>query len=153
MKILVIHGPNLNLLGRREPSQYGTVALEEINKKITSYAKREKVEVTIFQSNSEGDIINKIHEAVDFYDGILINPGAYTHTSIAIRDALSAIELPVVEVHLSNIYKREGFRKKSFISEIAIGVISGFKEYSYILGTQALIHFLKERFHSQNIDK
>ena len=134
MKILIIHGPNLNLLGKREPDQYGVLTLDQINKMILERAQKETVEVKIFQANSEGEIISEIHRAIGVFDGLVINPAAYTHTSIALRDALLAVELPTVEVHLSNIYQREEFRKQSMISDVAIGVISGFREQSYILG-------------------
>jgi 3-dehydroquinate dehydratase-2 len=144
MKILIIHGPNLNLLGKREPDQYGALTLDQINKLILECAQKENVEVKIFQANSEGEIISEIHRAIGVFDGLVINPAAYTHTSIALRDALLAVELPTVEVHLSNIYKREEFRKQSMISDVAIGVISGFREQSYLLGLQALIYYLKE---------
>ncbi len=144
MKILVIHGPNLNLLGTREPDQYGTLTLEQINNKILSCAKNQNVEVKIFQANSEGEIISEIHRAIGNFNGIVINPAAYTHTSVALRDALLAVELPTVEVHLSNIYKREDFRKQSLISDVVLGVISGFREQSYILGLEALLHHLKD---------
>jgi len=144
MKILVIHGPNLNLLGTREPDQYGTLTLEQINNKILSCAKNQNVEVKIFQANSEGEIISEIHRAIGNFNGIVINPAAYTHTSVALRDALLAVELPTVEVHLSNIYNREDFRKQSLISDVVLGVISGFREQSYILGLKALLHYLKE---------
>ena len=143
MKILIIHGPNLNLLGKREPDQYGVLTLDQINKMILERAQKETVEVKIFQANSEGEIISEIHRALGNFDGIIINPAAYTHTSIALRDALLAVELPTVEVHLSNIYQREEFRKQSMISDVAIGVISGFREQSYILGLEALIYYLK----------
>jgi 3-dehydroquinate dehydratase II len=142
MKILIIHGPNLNLLGKREPDQYGSQTLEQINSAIRSRAQQEKVAVEIFQANAEGEIIAEIHRAMGNFDGIIINPAAYTHTSVAVRDALLAVALPTVEVHLSNIYKREEFRKHSLISDVALGVISGFREQSYILGLEALIHFL-----------
>jgi 3-dehydroquinate dehydratase-2 len=144
MKILIIHGPNLNLLGKREPDQYGALTLDQINKLMLECAQKENVEVKIFQANSEGEIISEIHRAIGVFDGLVINPAAYTHTSIALRDALLAVELPTVEVHLSNIYKREEFRKQSMISDVAIGVISGFREQSYLLGLQALIYYLKE---------
>jgi len=147
MKILVIHGPNLNLLGTREPEQYGSLTLEQINNTILSRAQKENVEVKIFQANAEGEIISEIHRALGNVDGIVINPAAYTHTSVAVRDALLAVALPTVEVHLSNIYKREEFRKKSMISDVVLGVISGFREQSYILGLEALIHFLKNNPH------
>jgi 3-dehydroquinate dehydratase-2 len=144
MKILIIHGPNLNLLGKREPDQYGVLTLDQINKMILERAQKETVEVKIFQANSEGEIISEIHRAIGVFDGLVINPAAYTHTSIALRDALLAVELPTVEVHLSNIYQREEFRKQSMISDVAIGVISGFREQSYILGIEALIYHLKQ---------
>jgi len=144
MKILIIHGPNLNLLGKREPDQYGVLTLDQINKMILERAQKETVEVKIFQANSEGEIISEIHRAIGVFDGLVINPAAYTHTSIALRDALLAVELPTVEVHLSNIYQREEFRKQSMISDVAIGVISGFREQSYILGLEALIYYLKQ---------
>ena len=147
MKILVIHGPNLNLLGKREPEQYGSLTLEQINSAICSRAQEKKVEVKIFQANAEGEIIAEIHRAMGNFDGIIINPAAYTHTSVALRDALLAVALPAVEVHLSNIYKREEFRKHSLISDVVLGVISGFREQSYILGLEALIHFLKNNPH------
>ena len=143
MKILIIHGPNLNLLGKREPEQYGTLTLDQINEKILLQAQKENVEVKILQANSEGEIISEIHRALGNFDGIIINPAAYTHTSVALRDALLAVALPTVEVHLSNIYKREDFRQKSMISDVSIGVISGFREQSYMLGLEALIYHLK----------
>jgi len=134
----------LNLLGKREPDQYGVLTLDQINKMILERAQKETVEVKIFQANSEGEIISEIHRAIGVFDGLVINPAAYTHTSIALRDALLAVELPTVEVHLSNIYQREEFRKQSMISDVAIGVISGFREQSYILGLEALIYHLKQ---------
>ena len=139
MKILVIHGPNLNLLGRREPDHYGTMTLETINDLLNDAAQKAHIEISFLQSNSEGELVDIIHKAIGSFDGILINPGAYTHTSIALRDALSAAGMPTVEVHLSNIYSREDFRKKSYISAVVMGVISGFREQSYLLGLQALI--------------
>ncbi len=143
MKILIIHGPNLNLLGKREPDQYGTRTLEEINERIMLHAQKQHVAVKIMQANAEGEIIAEIHRALGNFDGIIINPAAYTHTSIALRDALLAVGLPAVEVHLSNIYKREEFRRTSMISDVVIGVISGFREHSYVLGLEALIYHLK----------
>ena len=142
MKILVLHGPNLNLLGTREPTIYGHITIDEINSEISSLANELGVEVSFFQTNSEGSMIDKIHSAIGGYDGILINPAAYTHTSIAIRDALSAVSLPVVEVHLSNIHRREEFRATSFITPIAVGQISGFGPDSYLLGLRALFNHL-----------
>ena len=142
MKILVMHGPNLNLLGTREPSIYGNVTIKEINSAISALALEMGIEVNIVQSNSEGALIERIHAAIGIYDGILINPAAYTHTSIAIRDALSAAALPVVEVHLSNIHSREEFRSRSFIAPIALGQISGFGPDSYLLGLRAIFNHL-----------
>ncbi len=144
MKILVLHGPNLNLLGTREPAIYGRLSYAEINAAITSLAEELGTEILIFQSNSEGALIDRIHAAVGSYDGILINPAAYTHTSVAIRDALSAIGLPVVEVHLSNIHSREEFRSKSFIAPVAVGQISGFGLDSYLLGLRAIFNHIKK---------
>ncbi|MCI0482396.1 MAG: type II 3-dehydroquinate dehydratase [Candidatus Dadabacteria bacterium] len=145
MKILIIHGPNLNMLGTREPSIYGAGTLREINRLLREEAKRLDVKTEVFQSNSEGEIVSRIQEAMKKSDGILINPGAYTHTSIAIRDAILSAGLPVVEVHISNIYKREDFRQKSFISGVSVGVISGFGSYSYILGLNGLVSYLRGR--------
>jgi len=142
MKILVMHGPNLNLLGTREPSIYGNITINEINSAISAFALEMGIEVNIVQSNSEGELIERIHSAIGLYDGILINPAAYTHTSIAIRDALSAAALPVVEVHLSNIHSREEFRSRSFIAPIAVGQISGFGPDSYLLGLRAIFNHL-----------
>ena len=142
MKILVLHGPNLNLLGAREPAIYGRLTINEINGAISALADELGIEVTIAQSNSESVLIDQIHSAIGFYDGILINPAAYTHTSIAIRDAISASALPTVEVHLSNIHSREEFRSKSFVAPIAVGQISGFGLDSYLLGLRALFNHL-----------
>ena len=142
MKILVMHGPNLNLLGTREPSIYGNITINEINSAISAFALKMGIVVNIVQSNSEGELIERIHAAIGLYDGILINPAAYTHTSIAIRDALSAAALPVVEVHLSNIHSREEFRSRSFIAPIALGQISGFGPDSYLLGLRAIFNHL-----------
>jgi 3-dehydroquinate dehydratase II len=142
IKILVIHGPNLNLLGTREPEIYGSTTYEDINKIIKEYAENNKIEVEIFQSNSEGDIVNYIQKKKD-YNGLVINPAAYTHTSIAIGDAIKAVNIPAVEVHLSNIHSREDFRRTSYIAPVCIGQISGFGHYSYILGINALVNHLK----------
>jgi 3-dehydroquinate dehydratase-2 len=142
MKILVLNGPNLNLLGTREPTIYGNITINEINSAISALALEMGIEVNIFQSNSEGALIEGIHSAIGSFDGILINPAAYTHTSIAIRDALSASALPVVEVHLSNIHSREEFRSRSFIAPIAVGLISGFGPDSYLLGLRAIFNHL-----------
>ncbi|OGE18570.1 MAG: type II 3-dehydroquinate dehydratase [Candidatus Dadabacteria bacterium RIFCSPHIGHO2_12_FULL_53_21] len=145
MKILIIHGPNLNMLGKREPSIYGAGTLQEINRILKEEARRLGVKAEVFQSNSEGEIVGSIQDAMKKSDGILINPGAYTHTSIAIRDAILSAGLPVVEVHISNIYKREDFRQKSFISGVSVGVISGFGSDSYILGLNGLVNYLRGR--------
>lgn len=135
MKVLVIHGPNLNMLGKREPEIYGTLTLDEINKKIEATAAEAGIEVSIRQSNSESEIIDAIQK--DPYEVLVINAGAYTHTSIAIRDAISAAGKPAIEVHLSNIYRREDFRKKSYLSEVVQGQISGFGPESYVLALLA----------------
>lgn len=136
-KILVIHGPNLNLLGKREPQIYGKFTLEQINELIKKETKQLKLEVKIIHSNHEGEIVDAIGSASKEFAAIVINPAAYTHTSVAIRDAVSACGLPTVEVHLSNIYSREEFRKTSLISAVASGQIAGFGIESYILGIKA----------------
>ena len=136
-KILVLHGPNLNLLGSRENEIYGDLTLAEINKRIKKFAKKKGFVVEVYQSNHEGELVTKIQEAKGVVDAMVINPAAYTHTSIAIRDALAAAKIPTVEVHLSNIYRREEFRKISLSAPVAIGVISGFGAFSYILGLMA----------------
>ncbi len=138
-KILVIHGPNLNLLGQREPKVYGKVTLKEINEGLKKIAKKRKVSLTIKQSNHEGEIVDLIAGARNKFSAILINPAAYTHTSVAIRDAVAASGLLTVEVHLSNIYAREEFRQKSLISPVASGTILGFGAKSYYLGLEALL--------------
>ncbi len=144
MNILVLHGPNLNLLGRREPEVYGALTLDEVNSALIELARELGIEVTVFQSNSEGEIIDKIHAAATTCDGILINPAAYTHTSVAIRDALAAVALPTVEVHISNIHRREEFRTRSFVAPIAVGQISGFGLDSYLLGLRAIFNHIKK---------
>lgn len=141
-RILVIHGPNLNLLGQREPDIYGRVTLGRINNELKKISAKKKVRLTIKQSNHEGEIVDLIGKGRAGYDGLLINPAAYTHTSIAIRDAVAACGIPAVEVHLSNIYSREAFRQKSLISPVAKGTIMGFGLKSYTLGLEALIDLL-----------
>jgi len=141
-KILVIHGPNLNLLGKREPDIYGRVTLQQINNELKKIAKKRKVGLTIKQSNYEGEIVGLIGKMNNKYDALLINPAAYTHTSVAIRDAIAAAGILTVEVHLSNIYSREEFRQKSLVSPVAKGTIMGFGPKSYTLGLEALIDIL-----------
>ena len=141
-KILVIHGPNLNLLGKREPGIYGTTTLKQINAGLLKLAKKNKVSLKIIQSNVEGEIVNAIGKNKTRFDGILINPAAYTHTSVAIRDAILACAIPTVEVHLSNIHTREEFRHKSLITPVAKGTIMGFGAKSYSLGLLALIDII-----------
>ena len=142
-KILVLNGPNLNLLGKREPDIYGHLTLDDINKILEREAEKLQASLSCLQSNSEGTLVDYIHEAFGNYQGILINAGAYTHTSVAIRDALVGVDIPTVEVHLSNIYRREEFRHHSYIAPIALGQISGFGADSYCLGLRALVHYLR----------
>ena len=142
-KILVIHGPNLNLLGSREPGVYGKTTLIQINGMLKTLAAKLKVKLTIKQSNIEGEIVNFIQGAKNKFDGIIINPAAYTHTSVAIRDAIAASGIPVVEVHLSNIYSREEFRHKSLISPVAKGTIMGFGAKGYSLGLAAVVDLIE----------
>ena len=143
VRLLVLHGPNLNLLGTREPSIYGHVSLREIDRAIRDWAARTGTTVTIRQSNSEGQLVDWIHQAASRHDAIVINPAAYTHTSVALRDAVAAVALPTVEVHLSNVAARESFRRQSFIAEVASGQISGFGVDSYLLGLDAARALLK----------
>jgi 3-dehydroquinate dehydratase-2 len=138
-RVLVLHGPNLNLLGTREREVYGDVSLKEINDRISTLAKEEGVEVDIRQSNLEGELVTWIQEAKGRFDAIVINPAAYTHTSVALRDAISAVGLPTIEVHLSNIYQREEFRHHSYIADVALGQICGFGPLGYLLGMRAAI--------------
>ena len=145
MKILIVNGPNINLLGTREPEIYGTLTLDSIVEKLSAYAGDIGVEPEFFQSNIEGEIVDKIQWARDFCDGIVINPAAYTHTSVAIRDAISAVKLPAVEVHISNIHQREEFRRHSFIAPVCIGQIAGFGFDSYKLGLEAVVDYIKSK--------
>lgn len=145
ISILVVHGPNLNLLGIREPETYGSTTLAQIDRNLQQEAQRLQVSLSCLQSNYEGALVDAIHQAQGKHQGILINAGAYTHTSVAIRDALVGIDIPTVEVHLSNIYRREEFRHHSYIAPIAIGQISGFGANSYILGLQALVNYLQSQ--------
>ncbi|MGD1921162.1 MAG: type II 3-dehydroquinate dehydratase [Pleurocapsa sp.] len=145
ISILVLHGPNLNLLGLREPEIYGSTTLVQINQTLKLDGEGLQANVICLQSNHEGVLVDAIHDARQKYQGIIINAGAYTHTSVAIRDALTAVELPTVEVHLSNIYSREEFRHHSYIAPVAIGQISGFGTDSYRLGMQALVNYLRKK--------
>ena len=142
ISILVIHGPNLNLLGKRQPTVYGSISLREINILLHKKALALGLKISIVQSNYEGTIVELIHQSLGQHQGLLINAGAYTHSSLAIADALLAVEIPVVEVHLSNIYKRENIRHHSYIAPIAIGQITGFGVNSYLLGLEALYDYL-----------
>ena len=145
LKVLVLHGPNLNLLGRREPEIYGSMSLSDIDAVLNEQAAKHNITLRIVQSNHEGVLIDAIHAAIGWADGILINAGAFTHTSIALRDALAVVSLPAVEVHLSNIYAREAFRHRSLIAPVCVGQISGFGWRSYLLGLTALVEVLSAR--------
>ncbi len=144
MKITVIQGPNLNMLGLREQNIYGPMKLEDIHSQMENYAKQSNVEVEFFQSNLEGEIVDKIQECLGESQGIIINPAAYTHTSIAIRDAIKAVQIPTIEVHISNIYAREEFRHKSLIAPVCAGQISGFGPFSYHLAMVSMVQILSE---------
>ena len=144
LRILVIHGPSLNLLGRREPGVYGSLTLAEIEARLADWARDKGVELRTLQSNHEGAIIDAIQEASTWADGLVINPGAYTHSSYAIRDVIAATDIPAVEVHLSNIYSREDFRHTSVIAPVCLGQIAGFGWCSYLLGLQALLWACEE---------
>jgi 3-dehydroquinate dehydratase-2 len=144
MKIVVIQGPNLNMLGIREQHIYGPMKLEEIHEQMKSFADENKMEIEFFQSNLEGEIVDRIQECMGDADGVIINPAAYSHTSIAIRDAISAVELPVIEVHLSNIHAREEFRRHTMTGEVCASVIAGMGPFGYHLGLIGLIQILNE---------
>jgi len=143
MKIRVIHGPNLNMLGRREPETYGTLTLDDINRMLVSAASEKGLEIETFQSNTEGEIVDYIQNSfIDGTDGMIINPAAYTHTSIAIRDALILLDCPVIEVHISNIDKREDFRSRSMIADVVTGRITGLGADGYLLALDAIVRIL-----------
>ena len=143
ISILVLHGPNLNLLGLREPEVYGSTTLSQINRSLEMDAEKLQVSICCLQSNHEGVLVDAIHNAREKHQGMVINAGAYTHTSVAIRDAIAGVQLPTVEVHLSNIYTREDFRHHSYIAPVVVGQISGFGADSYRLGLQALVKYLR----------
>lgn len=143
MKILVINGVNMNMLGLRETKKYGTMTLKDLEKELYAFSFELGIDIETFQSNFEGEIVEKIHSSKDNFDGIVINAGAYTHTSVAIRDAITSVDLPAVEVHMTNIYKREEFRHYSYLAPVCIGQISGFGANSYKLGLKAVVDYLK----------
>jgi 3-dehydroquinate dehydratase-2 len=143
-KILVLNGPNLNLLGKRQPEIYGTLTLAQIEQRIRALAKELGIEIEVRQSNSEGELVTWIQEAANKFGAIVINPAAYTHTSLAMRDAVSAVGIPTVEIHISNIHKREPFRHHSFIAEVAVGQIAGFGVDSYLVGLRAAADLIQE---------
>ena len=144
MKILVINGANMNMLGFREINKYGTMTLKDLEKELYAFSFELGIDIETFQSNIEGEIIDKIHSAKDRFDGIIINAGAYTHTSIAIRDAISAVNIPTIEIHMTNIYKREEFRHHSYLAPVCLGQITGFGVNSYKLGIKAMVDYLKQ---------
>ncbi len=145
MKILIINGVNMNMLGVREPDKYGTMTLKDLEKSLYSYSFELGVDIETFQSNQEGEIVEKIQSAYGNVDGIVINPAAYTHTSVAIRDAIAAVNIPAVEIHMTNIHSREDFRHNSLIAPVCIAQISGFGAQSYKLGLKGLVEFLKDK--------
>ncbi|OVE75409.1 type II 3-dehydroquinate dehydratase [bacterium E08(2017)] len=145
MKILVLNGPNLNMLGQREPDVYGSITLEGIIEMVKTRAAELDVEVDFFQSNEEGALVTKIHEASGAYDGILFNPAAYTHTSVALHDAVKSVDTPCVEVHISNVHAREEFRHKSLIVGACVGQVLGFGATSYVLALEGMIDYLRRR--------
>ena len=141
-KIIILNGPNLNLLGEREKSQYGTATLKDIENKCEEFGKKNDIKISFFQSNIEGEMVEKIQNARNSQEGLIINAGGYTHTSVAIHDALKILKIPIIELHISNIYNREDFRHKSLISKVAKGIICGFGEKGYIMALEAMKKFL-----------
>ena len=142
-KIIILNGPNLNLLGEREKSQYGSFTLEDIEKNCNNFAKKNSLKLTLFQSNIEGELVERIQNSRNEQNGLIINAGGYTHTSVAIHDALKIVKIPIIELHISNIYNREDFRHKSLISKVAKSVICGFGKEGYLMSLQAMSKFLK----------
>ncbi|MGB8648330.1 MAG: type II 3-dehydroquinate dehydratase [Anaerolineae bacterium] len=145
MNILILHGPNLNLFGEREPEVYGRVTLDEINKRLVALSQELGVELRILQSNHEGVLIDALHTARTWADGVLINPGAYTHYSYALRDAIAAVDKPTLEVHLSNVHKREEFRHRSVLAPVCVGQVLGLGWRSYTVGLRGLVELLREQ--------
>ena len=143
-KIIILNGPNLNLLGEREKNQYGSFTLEEVKKSCIEYSNQNKIDLTFFQSNIEGELVNEIQASRNTKDGLIINAGGYTHTSVAIHDALKILKIPIIELHISNIYNREEFRHKSLISKVARGIICGFGTDGYLMSLNAMNKFLKK---------
>ena len=143
-KIIILNGPNLNLLGEREKSQYGNISLEEIEKNCNEYALKNNIKLSMFQSNIEGELVEKIQTSRNNQDGLIINAGGYTHTSVAIHDALKILKIPIIELHISNIYNREEFRHKSLISKVAIGIVCGFGADGYLMSLNAMKKLLKK---------
>ena len=144
IKIIILNGPNLNLLGEREKNQYGNFTLKDVEKNCNEYANQNKIKLSLFQSNIEGELVDQIQNSREIHDGLIINAGGYTHTSVAIHDALKIIKIPIIELHISNIYNREEFRHKSLISKVAKGVICGFGIEGYIMSLNAMCKFLKK---------
>ena len=143
-KIIIVNGPNLNLLGEREKEKYGNISLKDIENNCKDFAIRNNIKITLYQSNIEGELIDKIQEAREQYQGLIINAGGYTHTSVAIHDALKILKIPIIELHITNIYNREDFRHKSLISNVASGIICGFGSEGYIMALQAMKDYLKK---------
>ena len=143
-KIIILNGPNLNLLGEREKQKYGNISLKDVENNCKEFAKKNNIEISLFQSNIEGELVDKIQEARLKYQGLIINAGGYTHTSVSIHDALKILKIPIIELHITNIYNREEFRHKSLISKAATGIICGFGTKGYIMALQAMEDYLKK---------